>query len=185
MNLFFLFLVTTSESLHVLCRLNQSGIFLGGGNIRCWSLSRKYNSTTHTHAHTRNHIPNHSSNYNYRQSRNGTNNRVWGEKTRTNSLKDSCPETETGQSQPWIISYNKIFKNSLYRGLSSLIYTLIYGKETTKIYMYKFIYICHVYISINHFKSSCGKTIRSVTERETESGREERRIPVTPLLHCR
>lgn len=26
---------------------------------------------------------------------------------------------------------------------------------------------------------------RSVTERETESRREERLIPVTPLLHCR
>lgn len=51
---------------------------------------------------------------------NGTNNIVWEEKkkkktsTRTNSLKDSCPQTLAGRSQPRIISYNKIFKNSLF-----------------------------------------------------------------------
>lgn len=40
-------------------------------------------------------------------------------------------------------------------------------------------YICHVYISINHFKSLCGKTIQiSITERETDSRREEHLIPV-------
>ena len=39
--------------------------------------------------------------------------------------------------------------------------------------MYKFIYICHVYISNNHFKSWCGKNNykRSITERETDSRR--------------
>lgn len=76
-----------------------------------------------------------------------------------------------------VISHNKIFKNSLYRGLSSVIITLIYGKETTKIYIciLSYVYaVCvyiYIYISINHFKSLCGKNKRSVTERVTNSRR--------------
>ena len=57
--------------------------------------------------------------------------------------------------------------------------TLIYGREPTKIYMYKFIYIyiyiyiCLEYISNNHFKSLCGKTKR-------KEARKRRTFPVTP-----
>lgn len=94
---------------------------------------------------------------------------------------DSCPKAETGQSQPWIICYNKIFKNSLYRGLfffSSIQdqLTLIYGKETTK---YRRInpYICRVYISINHFKSFCGKQMLRKHQSVRQDSRRE--VPVT------
>lgn len=114
-----------------------------------WDSSQIKFTHTHTQTHARSHIPKHSSNYTSRQSRNGTNNRVWQEKKqdmnneknlKRNCCKDSCLKTETRQSQPRIISYNKIFKNSLYRGLSSLIYTWsvninLWQRNNKKIYV--------------------------------------------------
>lgn len=144
----------------------------------CWSQPCKYNSTSHTHTQsypkTQQQLQLETEQKWHQQQSVRGENKSWTT-TRTNSLKDSCPQTERGQSQPWIISYNKIFKNSLYRGLSSLIYTLIYGKETTKIYMYKFIYICHVYISINHFKSLCGKKKTMWKKRHRARDREQKK----------
>lgn len=97
----------------------------------CWSQPHKYNSTHNTRTHTRTPPYPKTQQQLHSKSRNGTNNREWGEKichehwqelTET-PLKTPAPKTEAGRSQPRIISYNKIFKNSLYRGLSSLIYT--------------------------------------------------------------
>lgn len=85
-------------------------------------------------------------------------------------------QTETGQSQHLIISRNKIFKNSLYKGLSSFIYTLIYGKETQK-YICINPYICHIYISINHFKSLFGKKTKKRDREQKEERSNSSSIP--------
>lgn len=50
--------------------------------------------------------------------------------------------------------------------------------------MYKFIYTPCVYISIDHFKSLCGKktqkTTRSITERETGKQKKKKNFQLTP-----
>lgn len=110
-----------------------------------------------------------------------------------NSLKDSCPpeKKKAGQSPPCVISHNKIFKNSLYRGLSSVIITLIYGKETTKIYIYVYFRmympcVCvYIYILASIISSLCVAKTKEASQsaRQTAEG-EEHLIPVTPLPNC-
>lgn len=77
-------------------------------------------------------------------------------------------------------SCKKIFKNSLYRRLFSLIYTLIYGKKHKNICINS--YVCHVYISIDHFKSFVWQK-KKKKRKKRHRANKKKRVPVTPLLH--
>ena len=146
---FFFFFLLTFFPEPFFCGVRSDGIRMGLLFFKCRTQTTKH-TLAHTHTHTHSLISQNTAAITTidRAEMAPTTEcegRKKKNKSRTNSLKDSCPRTVRGRSQPRIISYNKIFKNSLYRGLSSLVYTLIYGKETTKIYMYKFIYMPCIY----------------------------------------
>lgn len=123
-----------------------------------WDSSQIKFTHTHTQTHARSHIPKHSSNYTSRQSRNGTNNRVWQEKKQDmnneKNLKEIVVKTPAWRQKHGnhnlglfrITKYSKIafIEDSLLSSIHDQL-TLIYGKGTTKKYMYKFIYMPCIY----------------------------------------